>query len=184
MIIKNHLAMDRATWEAGLLSGHFHNAWRDGLHLQEIAPTYEAFKPMLDAVSTKWHWNKQPRYAEPELRARLAGDETRLFMLKDGPQDVGYSLVVGVDGDLKAKFWNADKSVVEIENLATFPGQEGKGRGMAYFEMMFNNLFSDYETVYWSMSSSNYPTLLDYYLRMGMTLLKQEPVPDFRYEKA
>lgn len=181
-IFKNHLAIDKITWRRGILSGHFNTAWRDGLSLEEVPPTYETFKPMLDEVSTKWHWNKQPRYQEPQLRERLAHPETRLFLLKDRGETVGYAITAGVDRTLREKLWKAanDISVIEIENLATFPGQEGKGRGTAYFEMMFKELFKTYDTVYWSMSSSNYPTLLAYYERMGMTLLVQEEIPDFR----
>lgn len=181
-IIKNHFSIDKKTYKRSVLSGHFRTAW-DNLSIEEVRPTYEDFKPMLDLVSTKWYWSGKDIYEEETLRTRLAHPETRLFHLKDGDEKVGYALIVSTEGTgLKDRFWKAsgNKRVVEIENLALFPGQEGGGRGKAYFEMLFKDLFQKYDVVYWSMSSTNYPTLLEFYKRMGMTLLAQDPVKDFR----
>jgi len=62
-----------------------------------------------------------------------------------------------------------------------FPTHEGGGRGKAYFEMLFERYFKDYETVYWSQHETHSPTLKRFYQeKMGMTLLGIDNVPDFR----
>ncbi|MCV6545673.1 MAG: hypothetical protein OIF56_00045 [Cohaesibacter sp.] len=72
------------------------------------------------------------------------------------------------------------KSVIEIENLALFPKEEGGGRGWQFFSLVMDRLYEDFDTIYWSQSSTNYATLKDYYIRKGMTYLGANRVPDFR----
>ena len=182
LILKNHFALNKGAYLAGVQSGKYNNAWRGGLRLQHVKPTVEALRLLQAQLSEKWHWDAQGRYHDGTLEDKLNHPETSLFLLKDKGMPVGYALVTVPDAGLRARFWqSANHSVVEVENLGLFPGQEGGGRGRAYFEMLFAKYFKDYDTVYWSQHETHSPTLKRFYQeKMGMELLATDSVRDFR----
>jgi len=181
-ITKTHLAIGARKFHWNQRVGLYKSPI-NGLNIQEVIPDYELFTNLLGRVGAPWGWDKQDRYQKPLLHARLEDSQTRLFMLRDGEHDIGYALVVGVDQSVKSRFWPQANQprVIEIENLGLFPGEEGGGRGWGFFQLVMNDLFNSSDVVYWSMSSSNYPTLLDYYRDHGMEILAQDVVPDPRY---
>ncbi|GEM_PF-2164793 len=184
-ITKTHLAIDSRKFHKNQRAGLYEPP-TNSLSLHEIAPGFEHFRDLLARVGAPWGWDKQDRYERQILHARLEDPQTRLFMLRDGELDVGYALVVGVNQSVMSRFWPQANQprVIEIENLGLFPGEEGGGRGWGFFQLVMNDLFESSDVVYWSMSSSNYPTLLNYYLNQGMEILAQDVVPDPRYKHA
>jgi len=183
-ITKNHLAIGAHRFFWNVRAGR-DEAARGDLNVKEVAPDYERFRALLEEVGGPWGWTCQERYREGPLRRRLGEPETRLLMLREGEREIGYALIVGVGQAIKDRFWPVanQPSVIEIENLGLFPGEEGSGRGWSFFEMIMTDLFESHDVVYWTMSSTNYPTLLDYYRRHGMQLLAQDEVPDPRYKQ-
>lgn len=182
-INKYNYAKDRPVYEAQLASGLLRNAWPLNLTMHEVPATLENFWPRINRMSEKWQWNKQPRYNDGSLEAKLAHPETRLFDLCDNGVPVGYTLITAPSQALKHRFWKAanDVRVIEIENLGLFPNCEGNGRGKAYFEMCFDMLFKQYDVVHWSQTDVHSETLTHFYReKLGMTLLATDKIPDFR----
>lgn len=185
LIAKNHFALNRTDYTKGLISGRYKNKWRSNLHIRSIAPTEDKLCELQQKMK-KWHWPAQDRYNNGSLPTKLAHPETELFELMDdivsNNNSIGYSFVTAPASSVKERFWGAtNHSVIEIENLGLFPDNEGGGRGKAYFEMMFDRYFKDYETIYWSQHETHSPTLKKFYLeKMGMTLLATDYVSDFR----
>lgn len=183
MIDKYHYAKDVKTYSSEIRSGKLRNAWPSHLSMRSVLPSIENFKPLIDKVSEKWHWNRQSRYNDGTLETKLAHPETRLFELLDNGKAVGYTLITAPSQSLKQRFWNAanDTNVIEIENLGLFPSCEGGGRGKAYFEMCFDMLFKKYDIVYWSQNDVHSPSLSKFYQeKLGMCLLTIDQVEDFR----
>ncbi len=186
LVPKNHWALTKARYQRGILSGIYNNSWPANLHIQSIAPTYENLEPMMDKMSVLWHWKDQERHNEEALRKKLAQSGTALYSLRDSLEEkpeVGYALVSAPPISLKQRFWPAanDIGVLEVNNLGMFPGNEGGGRGKAYFEMIFDRHYKDNDIVYWSQHETHAPTLTRFYgEKMQMELLATDRVPDFR----
>jgi len=183
LIDKYHYAKDSKTYQDQVAAGKLRDQWPANLTMREVAPSLETFMPRINRVSLKWHWNRQDRYNDGTLAAKLAHPETRLFDLCDNGEAVGYALITKPGESLKTRFWNTanDVRVIEIENLGLFPGQEGGGRGKAFFEMCFSRLFANYDIVYWSQNNVHSPSLSKFYREgLGMTLLATDRVRDFR----
>lgn len=183
MIDKYHYAKDTNAYARDIQTGKLCNQWPPNLTAREVAPTIENFLPLINRVSTKWHWNRQSRYNDGSLELKLAHPETRLFELEDKGETVGYALVSAPGQSLKKRFWGAanDTRVIEIENLGLFPGQEGGGRGKAFFEMFFDRLFKEYDVVYWSQNNVHAQSLSRFYReKLGMKLMATDKVEDFR----
>ena len=182
-IEKYHYEKDKKTYERQVAQGMLRVEWPEGLSVREVEPTLENFMPLINRVSLKWHWNRQERYNDGSLEAKLAHPETRLFELCDGDKAVGYAFITSPGQSLKDRFWDAARNerVIEIENLGLFPGEEGGGRGKKFFEMFFDRLFKEYDVVYWSQNNVHSPSLSEFYReRLGMTLLATDQVKDFR----
>lgn len=187
MIEKYHYVKDAKTYQREVADGKLRDSWPPQLTMRELHPSMENFKPLIDRVSQKWHWNRQPRYNDGTLEGKLAHPETRLFELCDDGEAVGYTLITAPSRCLKDRFWRAanDVSVIEIENLGLFPNCEGNGRGRAYFEMCFDMLFKEYDVVYWSQNNVHSPSLSKFYQeKLGMKLLATDMVEDFSPQRA
>ena len=150
------------------------------LSIKRHDPSPEAILERVNRI--EWGWIRKELYDRDVLQRRAAHPETRLYDLYDGEKRVGFTVVAKISDDLKRRFWAAaeNKNIIEIECLALYPGEEGKGRGWGFFELVMRELYRDYDIVYWAQSGSNYPTLKAYYERQGMTYLGQNEMPDFR----
>ena len=186
LIPKNHFALSVEQYRRRVKAGRYAVTWPKNLALVEIPATIENYKPLVEKLGTKWHWDKQPRYNGHSLEEKLSHPKAALFILQDNGLPVGYAFVGAPSDDLKKRFWgNANARVIEIENLGLFPGQEGGGRGKKYFEMLFAKYFDNYDIVYWSQHETHSPTLKRFYRdKIGMKLLATDRVPDFRPQKA
>ena len=186
LVPKNHWALTKARYRRGVLSEIYNNTWPANLHIRSIAPTYENLEPMMAKMSELWHWKDQGRYTEDALRRKLAQPGTVLYSLRDsleGDPKIGYSMISKPPTSLVDRFWPAanDVRVLEIDNLGMFPGNEGGGRGKAFFEMIFDRHYTDNDIVYWSQHETHAPTLTRFYgEKMQMELLATDLVPDFR----
>jgi hypothetical protein len=186
LIAKNHFALNRTEYTKGLIAGRYKNQWRSNLRLRPVELTKDKLFELQGQMDQRWGWSRQDRYNDGSLPAKLIHQETALFELIDedvsNTKPIGYTFVTAPDASVKERFWGAaNHSVIEIENLGLFPMHEGGGRGKAYFEMLFDRYFKDYETVYWSQHETHAPTLKRFYMeKMGMTLLDTDYVPDFR----
>ena len=179
-ILKHHFAMSRDAFSARRRDWE---APRDGLWIKLVLANADL---VLDRVGRiEWGWINKEIYDGPALANRLKDPHTRLYDLYDGDRAVGYALIVAPERRLKQRFWGAaqNQSVIEIENLALYPGEESGGRGWSFFQLVMTELYKRYDDVYWSQSSSNYPTLFDYYKRQGMEHLASDEVADFRERK-
>jgi hypothetical protein len=179
-ILKNHFSLGVEGYRAGVASGRYAVSWPEALTIEQIPATLENYRPLVELLGSKWHWDKQPRYNGASIEQKL--ENGALFLLKDAGKPVGYAFVSIPSDDLKSRFWGSVKAnVIEIENLGMFPGQEGGGRGKRYFEMLFAKYFKEHDVVYWSQHETHSETLRRFYQeKMGMTLLAQDNVPDFR----
>ena len=183
MIRKNHFALTKPRYIKGTLTGVYNTAWSPRLWLKEIDATYENLEPLMAKLSEKWHWNQQDRYTEELLKEKLSQEGTRLFLLEDSGEPIGYAMVSRPPRSIIDRFWEASNDIkaLEIDNLGLFPGYEGGGRGKKYFEMIFDQTFQEYDLVYWSQHETHSPTLRQFYQdKMGMSLLGYDCVPDFR----
>lgn len=185
-IARYHFAMSRADFIAKKESGHF-GANYGTLGYREIPATPENFLPSLKKVGGQWGWdNKTMNKDLALLQARLNDKETRLFSLTEQNVSIGYAIVTRpspkIIKNMECSFMGGTK-IIEIENLGLYPGEEGGGRGGKFFEMLFDRLFVNYDYVYWSMSSTNYKTLFNYYKnKLGMTHIGTDYVNDFRFD--
>lgn len=180
----NHFALDRPTYEIRLASG-FYAAAHPGLSIEEDPDkSYDHFIDRIRRVNPALQWDKQWKIRDrAAVEAKLADPGVKLYRLMDGATEIGFAVVKPPAQSLKDRFFSAatGQKVIEIDYLALFAGHEGKGRGKAFFEMFFADLFKDYDAVYWSQKTSNAPTLADFYkTRMGMMLLASDDLPDFR----
>ena len=186
LVLKNHWELTKPRYEKGLANGVYNSAWPDALSIAPIEPTFENLDPLMTRMSEKWSWKDQERYNENDLRKKLSQQGTALYLLQDTRKPdpvIGYALVSAVQQPLKRRFWSAanDIRVLEIDNLGLFPGNEGGGRGKAFFEMIFARHFSENDVVYWSQHETHAPTLTRFYRdTMKMKLLDKDYVPDFR----
>ena len=182
LIPKNHFALSRTDYIKGIVEGRYKNEWPEALSIERIPATVANLAPMQEKLSERWHWKDQDRYNDGSLPDKLAHTETALFRLLYNDEPIGYTLVTAPPPSIKERFWGAaNHSVIEVENLGLFPGQEGGGRGKAYFEMLFERYFKNYDVVYWSQHETHSPTLRRFYQeKMGMELLATDMVRDFR----
>jgi hypothetical protein len=82
-------------------------ASREG-KLDEIIPTQNNFKDLLQKVGGHWGWDRRPQYLDPDLTDR------RLYLMyMPAIGTVGYALT----------------HLNEIENFGLFPEHTGKGLG-------------------------------------------------------
>ena len=86
----------------------------------------------------------------------------------------GYVIAVDPAIDIRGSFLTAMhcSNPVEIENIALFPKQAGKGRGRSFLNLIEGKLFADgHDLTYLNTSETNFPTLPKFYTRAGMTYL-------------
>ena len=152
----------------------------------EIDPdkSYDHFMNLIRSVNPDLQWDKQWKIRDRKaVEDKLADPSVRIYKLLDGDKPVGFSVIKPAPSTFRSRFSAAaaNKPAMEIDYLALFHGEEGKGRGAAFFQIFFDKIFKDNEIVYWTQYSSNAPTLKDFYVKkMGMTLLDTDVVPDFR----
>lgn len=183
-IARYHFAMSKQDFLDKRRAGHFNGFYRTQ-SLCQVPATPEKFKPLLQLVGSPWGWdNKEMNQSEELLQKRLSRKETTLYHLLDDNRVIGYSLIIAPNPKIIAqlpKTFEPHARIIEIENLGLFPGQEGGGRGGKYFEMLFERLFTRYDYIYWSVSSTNYHSLYNYYKnKLGMTHIGTDYVDDFR----
>lgn len=184
MIQINHFCLDRSTYQSRLQAG-FYTASFPHLSVQDDPDrSYEHFMSLIHRVNPALQWHRQWKIRDREaVEAKLANPDLQIYSLTDDFRRVGFSVIKPETPSLRERFFAAAKgqSVVEIDYLAMFHGEEGQGRGRAFFQIFFDRLFKQHEIVYWSQHSTNAPTLADFYKnRVGMTLLGTDEVPDFR----
>lgn len=186
-IARYHFAISKQDFLEKRKKGHFNGFYRS-LSLYQIPATVDKFLPLLKLVGGPWGWdNKSMNRSIDKLEKRLSKKETTLYHLLDDNRIIGYSLITAPNPKIIAQLPNAfhrNARVIEIENLGLFPGQEGGGRGGKYFEMLFERLFTRYDYVYWSVSSTNYSGLYDYYKnKLEIRHIGTDYVDDFRLDK-
>ena len=188
LVNKHYWALTREQYMDGIRTGTYRTSWPLNLALLLLSQTYEALEPRMESLSEKWHWADQGRYTEDALRAKMQEPETELFGLIDRTAqkpEVGYTLASRLSGQLLTRFWPEHTSVMEIDNLGLYPGNEGGGRGKAYFEMLFARYFPANDVVYWSQHETHGPTLSQFYRdKMRMAYLGTDQVEDFRPQDA
>ncbi len=168
---KVHFQLDKADYKERVADGRYKTEWGPLWH-RDIPKEYETFKDYLVRVGHRWGWDSMTdRFGAAAMGKKLQAPETRLRELMEADRVVGYTLILSPAAKLKDRFWNASARVIEIENLGLFPEECGGGKGWSFFEMQFKDLFQHYDTVYWSMSSTNHPHLQAYYERQGMKVL-------------
>ena len=183
-IARYHFVLGRTDYITKKVNGCYPGQYGE-LGCKIVPSTLENFLPMLREIGGPWGWDNKSMNKDLEiLKTRLADKETKLFYLLDGQDTIGYAIITKPSAPLKKSIidplYHGDR-VIEIENLGLLPGQEGKGRGGKFFEMLFDQLFSSYDHVYWSMSSTNHKGLYDYYKnRLGMMHIGTDYVEDFR----
>lgn len=183
-IARHHFTLGRTDYITKKINGHFNGDY-GSLGCKIMPATAENFLPMLSVIGGQWGWdNKTMNKDETLLNKRLSDKQTKLFYLLDGDETIGYALITRPSASVQKQILNpfyVGERIIEIENLGLLPGQEGKGRGGKFFEMLFDNLFSTYDYVYWNMSSTNHPGLFSYYKnRIGMMHIGTDYVEDFR----
>ncbi|MCV6576171.1 MAG: hypothetical protein OIF58_10600 [Cohaesibacter sp.] len=151
---------------------------REALSIEPVPLSVNAILARVERIP--WDWINKEIYDPATLSRRIQHPDMALFDLLDEGKPVGYAIISPAS---HPKAFNAaakGKSVIEIENLALFPKEEGGGRGWQFFSLVMDQLYENFDTVYWSQSSTNYATLKDYYIRKGMSYLGADRVPDFR----
>ncbi len=156
------------------------NGIRKSHLLREIKPTPELIVERVSRIP--WNWINKEIYDADILPGRIANQKMRLFDLLDGNKEVGYVIAVDPDIEIRRSFLTAMNcfSPVEIENIALFPKQAGNGQGRSFLNLIERKLFADgHDVVYLNCSETNFPTLPEFYKRVGLTYLGQDEVPDF-----
>ncbi len=160
--------------------------------LRELTPTPQRIVERVSRIP--WNWINKKIYDPDILQNRIVEQRMRLFDLldhskdgvkdggKDSDENVGYVIAVDPDIDIRRSFLNAMACTnpVEIENIALFPTQAGRGRGRSFLNLIEARLFSDgHDLTYLNTSETNFPTLPGFYTRAGMICLGQDEVVDF-----
>lgn len=175
-ILRYHFAMARNDFPKHRSKG------REGLSIPEVTPTLNG---VIERVSLiPWGWGNKELYSPEKLEQRLQSPQMRLFNLCENGEVIGYALTSPAT---HVKAFNAiasNQSIIELENLALFPNNEGNGKGWAFFTLVMDELYKEYDAVYWSQSETNHPHLKDYYIRKGMNYLGADSVPDFTSKPA
>lgn len=187
-IARYHLVMDKFTFLKRKREGKF-NGFYNNLSYAQTEATLDKFLTLLYKVGAPWDWNHIGKYNDFEyLRHHLEKPTTKLFYLLDNMKVIGYSLIINPNQEsfkILNEPYPSIKQVIEIENLGLFPSQAGSGKGGKFFEMIMDDLFKNNDYVYWSMSSTNHPSLLKYYTeKLGMRLIGTNYVEDFRPTKS
>lgn len=150
--------------------------------IREIPPTPERVTSRVSRIP--FGWIKKKIYDPDVLPNRMAEQKMRLFDLMDGDQakPVGYVIAIVPDEPIQKRFLSAvqNRRPIEIENIALFPTEAGKGRGRSFLNLIQARFFREgHGVVYLNTSATNHPTLPDFYRRAGMTDLGQDEVPNF-----
>lgn len=178
---KTHLSID---WDAFANANYVEPT--PGLSTIEVAPDFETFLPLFEAVGSPWDWHRRPKYAEDaeKLKARVETPGTRLYLLQKHGQTIGYCLTTSFTHDLKYAFNKKAGAAVkreqicEIENFGLFPEHTGNGYGPTFLQSIFEDLFEDYERVYLTTRSTNHSRVIPFYERLGMFVTHEEQKPD------
>ncbi len=182
----NHFSLNIDTYRERLSSGFYKASWPGHLWLKPVpTPSFDDFvNDLLQRVNPDLYWPHHWKVRDPKKfqDESLDTPDTQLYMLMDGDQEVGFTMVRTPTEATRARFFNGREDVIEFDYMAMYHGNEGKGRGRVYFEMLFKAYFeSGFNTVYWSQHGTNAPTLKNFYRdKMKMTLLATDEIPDFR----
>lgn len=154
--------------------------------VREIEPTPERITSRVSRIP--FGWIKKKIYDPEVLPDRMIAQKMRLFDLMDGDQEkpVGYVIAIIPEETIQKKFLSAVKNYrpIEIENIALFPNEAGKGRGRSFLNLIQARFFREgHGLVYLNTSATNHPTIPDFYRRAGMTDLGQDEVPNFNIRK-
>lgn len=145
--------------------------------VKEVTPTVKGVQDRVGAIEYDWI-NKDYLYSDDALEARLNG--LRVLDLYDNDKYIGYAIICPPEHPKAFQSAATGETTIEIENLAFFEGHRGHGKGWQYFTKVMDNLFSQYDHVYWSQSDTNHATLKEYYKRKGMNYLGSDEQDDFR----
>lgn len=183
-IDRYHFSMSSNDFSSKRKSGHFNGFYRN-LSFKDIQPTLDTFMPLFEKVGCHWGWQYKDCYkSRQNLKTRLESPTSRLLHLLDDNKVIGYALITKPNLSVISRVnshYDIKGTVIEIENLGLFPGQEGGGRGGKLFEMIMDDLFKSYDYVYWSSRDYHAPTLMEYYKnKLGMRLLEVDQVQDVR----
>jgi len=170
-ILRHHFAMSAADFPA------HREEPTNSVIIQEIVPTAKGVQERVGAIEYDWI-NKDYLYGDEALERRIGG--LRVLDLYDGKQNIGYALICPPEHPKAFQSAANGEQIIEIENLAFYEGHRGHGKGWQYFTKVMDELFSQYDHVYWSQSETNHATLKDYYERKGMNYLGSDIQDDFR----
>ncbi len=156
------------------------------MNILEVKSDYDMFSLLIERTGGPWGWTRRPRYGEDNrqsIQKLLNAPETRLFLLRDKQDIVGYCLTTApaLQNDLRQKFNHhalPDHNTIEIENFGFFPEHTGKGYGRYFLPALFGALFKDHDTVYLSTRSTNHPRVVPFYESLGMQVIHQETLLD------
>ena len=179
LIDRFHYALSREDWLKGIDEGRYRTSWPAGREVRGIRCTLENYAPFLGRMSEHYPWNKLQRNAPSLLLKRLGSDEAALFELVEDDEVIGNAFVTSLNPEARAKFFSATTgNVIEFETLGIHSGTPGY-RSKAFFEMLFEKYFENYDTIYWSQNDIHHPALRDFYLkRLGMHDLGTDQVEE------
>lgn len=184
-VYRNHFVLRKGDYQRGLLSGLYQCAANPDLTLDPVTENkFEVFMGCISLVDPDLHWDKHHKIRDKKaVREKIESPETMLYLLMDAMESVGFTVVTDVNEAAMDRYFSPDDNAIEIDYLAMYEGEEGKGRGKGYFEALFAMLYMQYDAVYFSQHSTNAPTLERFYTdKMGMTLIDREDIPDFRVD--
>lgn len=179
----NYYALTQSDYISRVQSGFYEHD--PDIQLFETEKTYDHLMGLIGRVNPALYWDQQSKLKDrAAVEARLADKQTRLFVIMDGDQAIGFSMSKAPAQRLTEKFAQAAHHSArfgEIDYLAMFHGHEGGGRGKAAFLKMFEWMFDQYDVVGWSQYSTNAPSLKRWYIDvLGMQWLGADEVEDFR----
>ena len=134
-IARYHWALDKQAYIKGVANDRFKTDWDKSLDIQLLPPdktTYEEVYPRL--VRVGWQWEHKSINQEQALRDRLSKDGTQIYLLLDDKREIGFALLSTPEMRLfrNFNFSARNKTIKEIEDLALYPDEAGKGRGKSW----------------------------------------------------
>lgn len=172
LITRTHFLQTKRQFNArGISAGH---------SVRELPATPGAVIGRVSRIP--WNWINKEIYDDDLLSERIGSQRMRLFDFIEAGKEIGYCIAMVPERHIRDTFLKEANPVnpIEIENIALFPEHAGNGRGRSVVKLMTRHLFEQgYDPVYLNSSDTNFPTLPDFYKRIGMTNLGQDQIPDF-----
>ena len=125
--------------------GDFNRAAIQGSHVvvELDSPTVEQVRERVAKIP--FNWIKKKIYDPEVLAKRIVEQRMQVFDFYDGSSvdPIGYSIVIDPsETDRHTHLSGINEPVREIENIALFPGQPGKGRGESFLNLVAREIES------------------------------------------